>query len=60
MKCIAAFDIGIGSVGWTVIDKETEKVIEAAYNIFPEATATENQTRRGMRQAKRLKRRDQL
>ena len=58
MKCIAAFDIGIASVGWAVIDKETEKVIESAYNIFPEATAAENQIRRDMRQAKRLKRRE--
>lgn len=58
MKCIAAFDIGIASVGWAVIDKETEKVIESAYNIFPEATAAGNQIRRDMRQAKRLKRRE--
>lgn len=57
MKYIATFDIGIASVGWAIIDKETEKVIESGANIFPEATAANNQTRRSMRQSRRLKRR---
>ena len=50
-------DIGVASVGFAVIDKKTETVIEAGSNIFPEASATDNQMRRGMRQARRLKRR---
>lgn len=58
MKYIAAFDIGVASVGWAVIDKETETVVEAASNIFPEASAAENQTRREMRQGRRLWRRE--
>lgn len=58
MKYIVALDIGIASVGWAVINKEKEVVIEAGTNIFPEASAAENQIRREMRQARRLKRRE--
>lgn len=57
MKYIVAFDIGVASVGWAIIDKETETVVESAFNIFPEASAQNNQTRREMRQARRIKRR---
>ena len=46
MGYIVALDIGIASVGWAVIDKETEKVIETGSNLFPEATATNNQERK--------------
>lgn len=58
MNYIVALDIGIASVGWAVIDKETETVIEAGSNIFPEASAADNQTRRGMRQNRRKTRRE--
>ena len=58
MKYIVAFDIGISSVGWAVIDKETETVVEAASNIFQEASAANNQTRRAMRQGRRMRRRE--
>lgn len=57
MKYIVAFDIGISSVGWAIINKETEEVIEAGSNLFPEALAAANQTRREMRQGRRMKRR---
>ena len=57
MKYILALDIGIASVGWAVVDKETEQVVEAGSNIFPEASVTANQTRRGMRQVRRIHRR---
>ena len=53
MKYILALDIGIASVGWAVLDKESETVIEAGSNIFPEASAADNQLRRDMRGAKR-------
>ena len=53
MKYILALDIGIASVGWAVLDKESENVIEAGSNIFPEASAADNQLRRDMRGAKR-------
>ena len=56
MGYIVALDIGIASVGWAVIDKESETVVEAGSNLFPEATAANNLVRRTMRQTKRLKR----
>ena len=49
MGHIAAFDIGIASVGWAIIEKESEMVIEAGSNIFPEASAAGNQMRFAMR-----------
>lgn len=58
MGYIVALDIGIASVGWAVIEKESETVIEAGSNIFPEASAASNQTRRELRQARRMKRRE--
>ena len=58
MGYIAALDIGVASVGWAVIERESETVIESGSNIFPEASATKNQERRGMRQARRMKRRE--
>lgn len=58
MGYIAALDIGIASVGWVIIEKESETVIEAGSNIFPEASAADNQMRREMRQARRMKRRE--
>lgn len=58
MQYIVAIDIGVASVGYAVIDKTSETVIEAGSNIFPEASATDNQERREMRQARRLKRRE--
>lgn len=57
MGYIVALDIGIASVGWAVIDKAIERVVESGANIFPEASAASNLTRRNMRQGKRLKRR---
>ena len=58
MGYIVALDIGIASVGWAVIDKESERVVEAGSNLFPEASAAENQTRREMRQGRRMRRRE--
>ena len=57
LKYILALDIGVASVGWAVLDKESETVLEACSNIFPEASAADNQVRREMRQSRRMKRR---
>lgn len=57
MDYIFALDLGIASVGWAVINKETGTVEETGVNLFPEATASKNVERRGFRQNKRLKRR---
>ncbi|MGX7204736.1 type II CRISPR RNA-guided endonuclease Cas9 [Enterococcus pingfangensis] len=51
------FDIGIASVGWSVLDTCTGKIIETGVNIFPSASAAKNVERRGFRQARRLTRR---
>lgn len=58
MGITLALDIGVASVGWAVIENDTEKVLEAGSNIFPEASAANNQTRRELRQGRRLKRRE--
>ncbi|MBD5096196.1 MAG: type II CRISPR RNA-guided endonuclease Cas9 [Lachnospiraceae bacterium] len=57
MGKIVALDIGVASVGWAVVDRETENVIEACSNIFPEANAAKNAERRMFREGRRLKRR---
>ena len=57
MSKIVALDIGVASVGWAVVDKETENVVEACSNIFPEANAANNVERRMFREGRRLKRR---
>ena len=38
MGYILALDIGVASVGWAVLEKETETVVEAGSNIFPETS----------------------
>jgi CRISPR-associated endonuclease Csn1 len=57
MRYILALDIGVASVGWAVIDKDNEKVLEAGSNLFPEGTANNNKKRRSMRGTRRLIRR---
>lgn len=57
MRTIITFDIGIASVGWAIIDLDTEAVIEAGVNIFSAAEASQNALRRSMRGSRRLNRR---
>lgn len=57
MRYIIALDIGVASVGWVIIDIISGLVIESGTNIFPEASAANNQVRRSMRQGRRIKRR---
>lgn len=51
------FDIGIASVGWSVLDTRTGKVLETGVSVFPSASAEKNVERREFRQARRLIRR---
>lgn len=51
------FDIGIASVGWSVLDTRTGKIIETGVSVFPSASASKNVERREFRQARRLIRR---
>lgn len=51
------FDIGISSVGVTVLETRTGKILESMVSIFPSASAAKNAERRGFRQSRRLIRR---
>lgn len=51
------FDIGIASVGWSVVNNKNGKILETGVSIFPSASASRNVERRGYRQARRLTRR---
>ena len=55
---ILGLDIGITSVGWGIIDSE-HNVIDAGVRLFEESDASNNETRRTKRGARRLKRRRQ-
>lgn len=52
-----AFDIGVASCGWAVVDMNSGEILEAASNIFECADASENEKRRGFRGTRRLIRR---
>ncbi|MDC3425729.1 type II CRISPR RNA-guided endonuclease Cas9 [Aquibacillus sp. 3ASR75-11] len=49
-------DIGIGSVGWGVID-EKQEIVDAGTRLFPEADVSNNNGRRSYRSTRRLLRR---
>lgn len=51
------FDIGIASVGWSVVSTQTGKILETGVNIFPSGSASRNEERRSFRQSRRLLRR---
>ncbi|WP_062197343.1 type II CRISPR RNA-guided endonuclease Cas9 [Massilibacterium senegalense] len=55
---ILGLDIGIGSVGYGLID-ENQNIIDAGVRLFPEADVNNNNGRREKRGARRLKRRKQ-
>lgn len=54
---VLGLDIGISSVGWGIIDKDNNEVIDAGVRLFEEATRNANEDRRNFRGARRLKRR---
>lgn len=56
MNYNVGLDIGVASVGSAVVTEDYE-IVESTSNIFPEADAAENLTRRSMRQNRRLTRR---
>lgn len=58
MGVIIGLDIGVASVGWAVVDKESYKVLETGANLFTSADASQNAKRRDFRQKKRLSRRE--
>ena len=50
-------DVGISSVGWSVVDLENGEIVDLGVRLFEERTAAENLKRRTMRGGRRLKRR---
>lgn len=51
------FDIGVSSIGWTVLSAKSGKVLETGVRVFSSADPLENTERRRARQARRLIRR---
>ncbi len=51
------FDIGISSVGWSIIDVNNGQIVESGVRLFSAASAEKNVDRRNSRQARRLIRR---
>lgn len=56
-KVNIGFDIGIASVGWSVVSTNSGKILETGVSIFPSGTASRNEERRDFRQSRRLLRR---
>ncbi|MCD8506626.1 MAG: hypothetical protein LRY37_06450 [Alkalibacterium thalassium] len=54
---VLGLDIGISSVGWGIIDKDTNEVVDTGVRLFEEATRNVNEERRSFRGSRRLKRR---
>ena len=59
MSLTLGLDIGIASVGWGLINTETQEIVDGAVRLFSVGTAEENQDRRSKRGARRGKRRHQ-
>ena len=57
MGKIIGVDIGIASVGWAVLDKDSYDIVESGVNIFPAAEASNNRERREFRGLRRMTRR---
>lgn len=56
-RLVLGLDIGITSVGYGVIDIDSEQIIDYGVRLFKEGTASKNKDRRTKRGARRLKRR---
>lgn len=53
-KLVLGLDVGIASVGYGVINKETGEFVDYGVRLFKEGTAAENEKRRGSRGRRRL------
>jgi CRISPR-associated endonuclease Csn1 len=56
-KYSIGIDIGISSVGWSIVDVEKKKIVDLGSRIFPSGNAAGNQDRRKFRGMRRLTRR---
>ena len=59
MKLVLGLDIGIASVGWAVVNKETAEILESGVRLFNSADVSNNKDRRTFRGIRRNKRRQQ-
>ena len=50
-------DIGITSVGWGIVEKDSGTIVDAGVRLFEEGTSEGNDKRRSFRSSRRLKRR---
>ena len=57
MGKILGIDQGITSVGWGIIDTDSNTIVDAGVRLFPEADKTNNEGRRNFRSSRRVKRR---
>ncbi len=57
MGKVLGLDIGIASVGWSLIDTDNNKIIDMGVRLFNSADASNNQQRRESRSARRTLRR---
>lgn len=57
MGKVLGLDIGIASVGWSLIDTDTHKIIDMGVRLFESVDANNNQKRREARSARRTLRR---
>ena len=56
-KYILGLDVGIASVGWAIVEKDTYSIIDSGVRLFQEGTAEDNAARRTKRGTRRLTRR---
>lgn len=59
-KLVLGLDIGVASVGWGIIDKETGLVIDKGVRLFSELNPENNASRRGFRHIRRSLRRKEF
>lgn len=59
-KVNVGLDVGISSAGWSVINAETNQILESGVRLFSGSDADENVNRRNQRQGRRLFRRRKL
>lgn len=54
---VLGLDIGIASVGWGIVEKESNEIVDCGVRLFDSADASKNEERRGYRGGRRLTRR---
>ena len=55
MGKVLGIDQGITSVGWGIIDTDTNQIVDAGVRLFGEADKKNNEGRRGFRSGRKAK-----